>query len=132
MTYKINLSFGYHVYDQKAPAAWGARMIQTGIGDLDYLHDRQDFYAADDDSRQELIRRLNDGGLELIRLSYKDAYMRNEVSSRESNEVILVDTDKLQAIGNTNGSGGYFYISAWIPSSPTLHLRELIHQADNN
>ena len=132
MPEKINLSFGYRVPDTDAPAAWGARMIETGIGDLDYLHDRQGFYATDDDSKRELIRRLNNGGLEMIRLSYKDAYMRNQVSSREPNEILLVDTDKLQAIGNTNGSCGYFYVSAWIPSDPSLHLRELIHRTDNN
>ena len=127
MSDSIKVDFGYRVYDQETTAAWGARMIVCPGGELDYLHDRQGLYAEDNASKRELIKRLNDGGLELIRMGFKDAWERGEVSPREDNEILLIDTSRLQAVGNTNASGGYFYVSAWIPKDTGLHIRALIH-----
>ena len=132
MNDSIKVNFGYRVYDQETTAAWGARMIVCPGGELDYLHDRQGLYAEDNASKRELIKRLNDGGLELIRMGFKDAWERGEVSPREDNELLLIDTSRLQAVGNTNASGGYFYVSAWIPNDASLHLRELIHRFTGN
>jgi hypothetical protein len=128
----VRVDFGYRVYDQETVSAWGARMIVCPGGELDLVWDRQGLYGEDDTSRHEIIKRLNDGGLELIRMGFKDAWESGEVSPRESNELLLIDTSRLQAVGNTNASGGYFYVSAWIPNDASLHLRELIHRFTGN
>ena len=96
-----------------APAAWGARLIVTQTGDVDMLPDRQNA-VGDDDAVSVLLGLLN-GGInkawigELTRLL--KAY---EVRTREEREVTLYEDDLVAVRGNTNGSGGYFYVAAWL------------------
>jgi hypothetical protein len=38
----------------------------------------------------------------------------SKLSSREAEEFVLLDTDLIRVIGNTNASHGYLYLSAWL------------------
>lgn len=107
------LAWGYHVPDKDTPAAWGARFISQR-GYLDLVWDRQSIVWRDEEAKEELIALLDGGVIELIRRVYKDLWNRFEVRGDEAEEVLLADGHRVKAIGNTNASHGYFYVSAWL------------------
>ena len=107
------LEIGYHVPYKNTPAAWGARFI-TDRGYLDLVWNRQSIVWRDEGARDELIELLDGGVIGLIRKTYKELWDDFEVRGDEAEEHVLVDNDRIKAIGNTNASFGYFYVSAWL------------------
>ena len=108
------LEFGYPIPEEgfSTPAAWGARFISQR-GYLDLVWNRQSIAWRDEEAKEELITLLDGGVIELIRKVYKDLWDRFEVRGDEAEEHLLVD-GRVKAIGNTNASHGYFYVSAWL------------------
>ena len=58
-----------------------------------------------------LISVLNEGGLlEFIRWKFARLVENGLLSTREEKEVVLIDQWGVHVVGNSNGSGGYFYL----------------------
>ena len=117
------LEFGYpSAVPETTSAAWGARAIATSgrwpdleaLPSLDLVPDRQSFCWKDEDDKKELMNRLNDGIIESIQERYKELRENEEISDSSANEVVLYEGRRVKVVGNTNGSGGYMYISAWL------------------
>ncbi len=107
-----------------AHAAWGARAIVEGTG-FGLLHDRQSIWSDDDAARQKLIAVLNgpgggDGAIH--QAQEKVAALReagticgpNGQGGDTPQEHVLYEDDAVKMVGNTNGSFGYLYITAWL------------------
>ena len=110
------LKWGYSVaVPEGAKAAWGARLILEQNADTqggDLLHDRQDsFYETQ-----------AHGDLLQAQLSLARPWQRplaalvasGQVRSDVANEVVVFENDSIKAVGNSNGSYGYFYIAVWL------------------
>jgi hypothetical protein len=112
--------FGYPAgVPANAPAVWGARGIIDGGRFLGLLHDRQGCWAVDDTHRAALDALLNDCRvLEIVRRVFTEKCDAGEIRSDEPNEVVLYSTLGLTVIGNSNGSHGYFYVSAFLHPYP--------------
>jgi hypothetical protein len=117
------LEFGYpSAVPTSASAAWGARAIVTSgrwpdleaLPRLDFLHDRQSLCWKDEDGKEELTNRLNDGILERIQEKYGELRENEQITDSSANEVVLYEGKRVKAVGNTNASGGYMYIAAWL------------------
>ena len=93
-------------------AYWGARAIDER-GGFDILHDRQS-YAGDDANVDALIYILNDlGALRKARERWTLLKSIGEVSSGESQRVILYEDALILIEANTNASHGYVYLVAF-------------------
>lgn len=107
------LPLGYGARQYLAPglkAAWGARLIVTEGGVVDLVGDRQDL-AGD---YQPLMAWLNGGAIKAAREALRERLIRGEVHTREAAAVIVFEDEQGMVVGNTNGSGGYFYAAAWL------------------
>lgn len=106
------LRFGYpSAVPAEARAAWGARLIMTSDGG-DLLHDRQDGWFDDDDSRDLLHGRLN-----RVKPWHKPLgalIAEGTVRGDAANEVVVFEDDLIKVVGNSNGSYGYFYMAGWL------------------
>jgi hypothetical protein len=116
MTYETyehgTFSWGYGpAVTKEHKAYWGARTIWTG-GDWDILHDRQSLVATDKDAAERLARLLNSGRLKAAGKRLKDMSNKWEVTTSEPGEVVLLDDGLVRIVGNSNGSYGYFYVTA--------------------
>lgn len=107
----MRLRFGYRVPDG-VTAAWGARLIVTQDGDVDLVYDRQDAVGPDAE-RRALVDYLNG----TVNGEWKGALSallsHGVVNTRRAKEVIVYDDDRMRIEGNSNASGGYFYVVAY-------------------
>lgn len=112
--------FGYPAgVPANAPAVWGARAIIDGGRSLGLVPDRQGCWAMDDTHRAALDALLNNCGvLEIVRRVFTEKCDAGEIRSDEPNEVTLYNTLGLTVVGNSNGSCGYFYLSAFLNPYP--------------
>jgi len=117
-------------------AKWGARCIwpqgyaygvsggvSGGVTPLDILHDRQSWYSPEggEADQQALRTLLNRCGLLKVIQARMVAYVRQRhVTTSEANEVVLYENDFVKAVGNSNGSYGYFYLTVYIKPPPDL------------
>ena len=137
------LSYGYNCeLPEGWRAKWGARCIWPqgyayGVSDingnvpppppplpLDILHDRQSWYSPEGGETvhmQALHALLNRCGLMKAIQARMAAYVRQRhVNTSESREVVLYENDFVKAVGNSNGSYGYFYLTVYIKPPPDL------------
>lgn len=116
--------FGYPpAVPENAPAVWGARSIidpgPNGTKVMGLLPDRQGLWACDDRHKAALLALLNDCKvLEIAQRVFGHKYDKGEIRSDEPNEVVLYDSLGLKVVGNSNGSCGYFYVSAFLKPYP--------------
>tara|TARA_Y100001963_G_scaffold146989_1_gene222680 strand:- start:835 stop:1230 length:396 start_codon:yes stop_codon:yes gene_type:complete len=112
---KPSLAWGYDVaIPETALAAWGARGIMDPGPSLGLLFNRQGWCYKTEENRKRLLKALNGGVLKAIKEKYKTLVDLGEIYSREANEVVLYEDDNVEAVGNSNGSFGYFYLSCWL------------------
>lgn len=104
------LTFGLNGYlVEGTRAAWGARWIVTQHGDVDQLHDRQSSFGE----VEPLIAWLNGGANKAAREKASELLRDRKISTREGRPFVLY-ADKIGAfLANTNGSGGYLYVTAY-------------------
>ncbi len=123
------LAFGYDIaIPDGSPAAWGARAIWPSRHapkerPLDLLGDRQGWCVMEgcEAYKDGLLHALNSGKvLEAIQLRMCAYQREGIVSPRESREVVLFENNWLKAVGNSNGSHGYFYLTAFIKPVPDM------------
>lgn len=89
--------------------AWGARAIITQDGDVDFPPDRCDSINPGD----FLTRLERVMPLPTLRYIISNKLKAREIDTRVARNVIIyVDAD-ISIVCNSNGSGGYLYISAW-------------------
>ncbi len=103
------LSFGYLTI-KGAKATWGARTIVTKRG-YDMLNDRQGL-KGHPVYTEELIEHLNSGVLSKTYAEFIQLQENFEIDGNKAEEFTLYEDDKVVVLGNTNGSCGYFYLSA--------------------
>jgi hypothetical protein len=114
------MDFGYWSDEIAASdAIWGARAIwpnrnsRSGDFPLDLLPDRQNFHG--DDALWPLLKgELNGGVLEAMQARMAGYARRGMVRPDKSKEVVLFENTILKAVGNSNGSYGYFYLSVFL------------------
>jgi len=113
------MQFGYWNDEvTKSKAVWGARAIwpnRYGPAKfpLDLLPDRQN-YNGDESLWPFLKGELNNGVLEAVQARMAGYAFRGMVRPDEPNEVVLFENTVLKAVGNSNGSHGYFYLSVFL------------------
>ena len=109
------------VVPEDAIAAWGARLIVDQDGMVDMLGDRQG--TDDGPHADELLQHLNGpvlrGTMETIGDLLRGSVFEDEwvqMSTREREDFIVYQDDRLCIHANTNGSAGYCYVTAWLYS----------------
>ena len=131
-------SYGYNCeLPEGWRAKWGARCIWPqgyaygvsggapgGDTPLDILHDRQSWYSPEGSETvhmEALHALLNRCGLMKAIQARMAAYVRQgHVTTSEAREVVLYENDFVKAVGNSNGSHGYFYLTVYIKPPPDL------------
>jgi hypothetical protein len=103
-----------HVVPDNAIAAWGARLIVTQDGGVDFVSDRQGADGAKSDKAwlfQLLTLRLNPAELQAL---LADLLRAEIMHTRVAEDFILHMGDELVIHANTNASAGYCYVTAWL------------------
>lgn len=121
----MRLAFGHKVHEG-VRAAWGARLIVGQDGHVDLVHDRQDAQG----DWADLKTWLDGGALREALDNLSDMLKSYEVKTREDSPVTLYRDDDGKIVGNTNASGGYFYIAGWLFKDEGLTAEELRDQAE--
>jgi hypothetical protein len=112
MSTALSLRFGQpQILPDTATAAWGARMIVTQTGDVDFLGDRSD--ASGDTDALFLLLDMR-CSLPLLRDTIGDLLRRGWMQTRQGEDFIVHQDDQLTIHANTNGSAGYCYVTAWL------------------
>jgi hypothetical protein len=107
----LSLSSGQpQVLPDTATAAWGARMIVTQTGDVDFLPDRAD-RAGDPDGWPVLEERCS---LRVVKSIIADLLRSGLMQTRQGADIILYQDELVTVHANTNGSYGYCYVTAWV------------------
>lgn len=92
-----------------ATAAWGARLIVTQQGGVDFVHDRMD--RQGDGKILDILteefppEKLQDAVSTLLR--------SEKMSTRSAELFELHKSPALTVVANTNASAGYCYVAAW-------------------
>lgn len=107
----MTLGFGYNAgLPDGVEDAWGARFIVTQDGGVDFLADRQSFIGDGDRTiKPHLMEHFT-----LIVSAITEKLRNHEIDTRHEGEVIVYEIDGFKVVGNSNGSGGYFYVAAFI------------------
>ena len=105
------LQFGYNPGLAGATCAWGARWIITQQGEVDQLYDRQDMIGTRE-QKDELAEWLNNTVKQQPQDALAVLLRTNQISTRETREVVLYEDDRGIVLGNPNSSAGYFYVTA--------------------
>lgn len=105
------LSFGYNPGLNGATCAWGARLIITQDGYVDFVPDRQDMIGTPEE-KKVLLEWLNGTVKKQPEEHLAELLRSYQLSTRESKEVILYEDERGIVLGNPNASAGYFYVVA--------------------
>jgi hypothetical protein len=113
------LEFGWdHAVPEDALAAWGERAITDGSphsrSPMGLALGRSGTCWKDEGDLERLLKLLNGGILEKMDEAYKQLRYDGCIQGHLENEVVLHDDDAVKAVGTTNASYGYFYVSAWL------------------
>lgn len=114
MDTKLSLPFGASAYLLPGTkAAWGARLIVTQQGDVDFVWDRQ---GADGDEalKAETLAWLNGGVIRDVIDQAADMLRKRVILTNEACGAWLYEDRRGVVLGNTNGSCGYLYVVAWL------------------
>lgn len=107
-----------YVVPEDAIAAWGARLIVTQTGEVDTLPDRM---GGDGGPHTTELYDVLDERFKMrtMRELLADLLTSYTMSTREGEDFILYQDDRLTVHANTRGSAGYCYVTAWLyPLTP--------------
>jgi len=94
-----------------AETAWGARLIVTQDGSVDFVQDRQ---GCAGENRPALLSALNaEMPMGRLRAAIGDLLRSGEMQTREARDFVLHQSNELEIHANTNASAGYCYVTAW-------------------
>ena len=118
----MSLTFGYNAgLPGDRTVAWGARLIVTQDGHVDFVHDRQGTVGAEE-PLQRLLDHLNGNDIPIER-RIADMLRRGVMRTSVAQEFI-VHTDGVVVIkANTNASHGYCYVVAYFAEAAAEAVR---------
>jgi hypothetical protein len=91
--------------------AWGARLIVTQDGSVDFVGDRQ---GCAGEQRGVLLTTLNEEfPVHAMNDKISGLLRSGEMNTREAQDFIIHESDRLEVHANTNASAGYCYVTAW-------------------
>jgi hypothetical protein len=102
-----------HVIPDKALAAWGGRFIVTQDGRVDLPYDRQGGDRGPHTGRLLALLGERFPPDELFRL-IGDLLQAGTMDTRHGEDFILYHDEAIAVHANTNGSGGYCYVTAFL------------------
>jgi hypothetical protein len=111
-----NLRFGYN--QGRPPGnelAWGARLIVTQDGAVDFVWDRQDCVGPDGE-RQMLLDYLADVVADRPWVHITTLLKSGEMQTRAAREFVVYEDSTVTMKANTNASCGYCYVVAYFNS----------------
>lgn len=95
-----------------AHTAWGARLIVNQDGLVDFLHDRHGFAG---EHRKNMIKVLtSEFPVPRMTQTIGDYLKSGQMKTREEKDFTIFANRLLEVHANTNGSGGYCYVTAWL------------------
>lgn len=97
-----------------SPAIWGARAIATEAPGFGLVPGRSDWYAGNEAERSALVLALNKGVLDACREKFEQLKSEHWDIHRVDKEYVLYEDEAIKVVGNTNGSYGYLYLTAFI------------------
>jgi hypothetical protein len=95
-------------------AIWGARAIATEDPGFGLVPDRISWYAGNEAERSALALALNKGVLDVCRERFAELKDEHWDIHRVAKEYVLYEDEAIKVVGNTNGSYGYLYLTAFI------------------
>lgn len=124
------LEFGYHAgLPTDATTAWGARgIIQNGT--VRFLADRKAWLGEAAD--KERLSTWLDSNFPAIIKRVEDLIATGEIDGREQNDVVLAQDDEACCRANTNASGGYLYVVAFLRPVPKPYHIGYVADPDGN
>lgn len=113
-TDKLKIAFGRRTFPDTVPAVWGARLIWPN----DFLSDRQDLAAHNDEAKQALIawldgEALGTGAISRMRHALESPYSLGLTPTGDEEAVIYEDEIGI-IVGSAQGSHGYVYVAGWL------------------
>jgi len=114
MTDTLTLPFGLsEAVPADAKVAWGARLIITANGHVDFLADRQGC-AGDESLRDDLLNRLQAiAPLNELIAKIREHLLDRSIDTRRSEQIVLVDDCGLKVVADSKASAGYLYLAAF-------------------
>jgi len=96
-------------------AVWGARFIVNQDGHVDLPHDRHKVVYSTPKDRDRLLDSLQAVyPLGKLHQRISQGLVEREIDTRVAADIILVENEDVRMVGNTNGSAGYFYVTAYL------------------
>lgn len=106
----INLAYGLRdVIPDNATGAFGARLIVSQDGWVDFLPDRVDTYG--DKAFLDVLNTVLP--IPVLKDVIASKLQAHEIDTRKERLVTIFVDDNVSVVANTNGSAGYLYLSAW-------------------
>ncbi len=94
-------------------AVWGARLIALQTGFVDFVADRQGC-AGIEDARGELLELLTrEVPMGELLAKIVAALVDGTLDTRQDSPLVVWDGPRVRVHANTNGSGGYVYLTAY-------------------
>jgi hypothetical protein len=108
----VRLQFGHNAgLPDDRTVAWGARLIVTQQGHVDFVHDRQSVIGAEE-PRRRLLDHLNGHEIPIERL-ISNLLRRDVMDTRVAQEFTIHADGVVVIKASTNASAGYCYVVAY-------------------
>ena len=94
--------------------AWGARtIVNTSSRSEPFMEVLNNRHILVGRRKDELFKELNAGLIRKLQKSFREQYYAGKVRGDKGDVLVLLDDDRIKAVGSTNASYGYFYITVW-------------------
>ncbi len=108
------LDWGLNAHPEDSPGCWGARaiLVTSSSHPIDIVGNRQDIDGRLGGLLVTLLGKA--GGLEIAQARVRGLLDSRLMFPEASEKFTLVDNDMMTLVGDTRGSHGYLYLSAWL------------------
>jgi hypothetical protein len=118
----VSLQFGYNAgLPEGRTVAWGARLIVTQDGHVDFVHDRQGLIGAEE-PRRRLLDYLNGNEIPIER-RISNMLRRGVMRTSVAQDFTVYTDDVVVIKANTNASHGYCYVVAFFAQAANEAVR---------
>jgi hypothetical protein len=100
------------VVPAESRSAWGARLIVTQDGWVDFVADRQGAAGEDRDTFLTMMDTQLPLGAMLD--SIRELLRSGEMDTRVDKDFVIFQSDEIEVHANTNASAGYCYVAAFL------------------
>lgn len=98
----------------EARAAWGARLIVTQDGTVDFLPDRTSLAGPLQDRHDLLARMEPEFSAERLMSRIGELLGEGILNTRAAGQCTVYDSATLAVVADTKASAGYCYVAAWL------------------